>query len=127
MIVLWWLVSLALVVLSALLLAAGWQGKEGVLRIGQRREADVEEATPPEPVQPSGAQSADASGQPSGQLLDGQTGQPGDAEGQGLPGARPPGMPQDWETQPRRMNLPNVVTGAAGVAVGLAAILIFAI
>lgn len=111
MIALWWLVSLALVALSALLLVAGLQGKEGVLRIGQPA------GTPPE----------DASGQPSGQLLDGQSGPPGDAEGQGPPGSRAQGSPQDLETQPRRMNLPNVAIGAAGVVAGLGAILIFAI
>ncbi len=127
MIALWWLVSLALVVLSALLLAAGFQGKEGVLRIGQPREAEGEEPARPEPLQSASTQGEDASGQPSGQPPDGQPGQPGEAQGQGLPGARPQGLPQDWETQPRRMNLPNVAVGAAGVVVGLGAILIFAI
>ncbi len=127
MIALWWLISLALVVLSALLLAAGFQGKEGVLRIGQPREAEGEEPARPEPVQPADTQSGDASGQPSGQSLYEQPGPPGDAEGQGLPGAGPQGPPQERETQPRRMNLANVVTGAAGVIVGLGAILIFGI
>lgn len=44
MAVLWWLVSVVLVVLSCILLAAGIQGKQGTLRIGQM--------SPPEPPPP---------------------------------------------------------------------------
>jgi hypothetical protein len=101
-IVLWWLVSLALVALSALLLVAGFQGKEGVLRIGQPRDAEREDSARPQPVQPAGTQPEDASGQPSGLSADEQRG------------------------QPRPINLPNVAIGAAGVVVGLAALIIFA-
>jgi hypothetical protein len=112
MIVLWWLVSMALVVLSVVLLVAGFQGKEGVLRIGQPRDAERIEAS----GVPSGpsvdAQPEDASGQPSGLFADEQRGQPGIAEG---------------EQPPRPINLPNVAIGTAGVVVGLAALIIFAI
>jgi hypothetical protein len=101
MIVLWWLVSTALVAASVVLIVAGFQGKEGVLRIGQLRDAEREEASGVPAGPPPDAQPEDASGQPSGPFADEH-------------GSRP-------------INLPNVAIGAAGVAVGLAALIIFAI
>ena len=126
MIVLWWLVSVALVVLSTLLLFAGILGKEGVLRIGL----------------PSEPQRADASGQPSGQageapaeaaLAEAAPAQPGEADNQAtstLPieqSAQGPEGSAAREPEIRRMNIANVAIGAAGVVVGLAALIIFAI
>jgi len=50
--VLWWLVGAVLVVLSFLLLVAGLQGREGILRIGKVSTAEVDEVsnTQPRPV-----------------------------------------------------------------------------
>ncbi len=95
---LWWLVSLALVVSSALLLVAGIQGKEGEWRIGAARRSDREDA--------------------SGQESEPPQEPPGPPEAGGLPGAAP---------EKRRINLPNVAIGAIGLAVGLAALVLFAI
>lgn len=114
MTVLWWLVSLALVALSALLMAAGVQGKEGVLRIGQ----------------PPDARGPDASGRPAGTESEPASGQPERAnawEARGLPDASPAEEEPESGPPPGRMNLANVAIGAAGIAVGLAAIVIFAI
>lgn len=102
MIVLWWLVGIALVVLSSLLLFAGIKGKEGVIRIG----------LPPE------RQSEDVSGQPSGQ--------PGEAPAEAM--QRQPGeAPAEAAPADQRFNLPDLAIGAAGLAVGVAALIIFAI
>ena len=121
MIVLWWLVSVALVVLSTLLLFAGIRGKEGVLRIGL----------------PSEPQRSDASGQPSGQAeaapAEAAPGRPGEADNQTAStppidqrGQGPEGSAAR-EPESRRMNIANVAIGAAGLVVGLAALIIFAI
>jgi len=42
--VLWWLAGAVLIVLSFLLLVAGLQGREGILRIGKATAAEDEEA-----------------------------------------------------------------------------------
>ncbi len=106
MVVLWWLVSLALTGLSAALLVAGIQGKEGVLRIGQSHDAPG-----PDP-------SGQASGQPGDEIDQTVPGLPGAEASEGTEGPSP---------EPRQMNLTNVAIGAAGVVVGLAALVIFAI
>ncbi len=143
MTVLWWLVGLALVVLSALLLAAGVQGKEGVLRIGQPHDP----RSPDVPVQPAGMTGGQASGQPTATNgpASGQPGSPapteaqamagpaeapelaGSKEARGVPDSAPPAQEAPGLVPPARMNLANVAIGAAGIVVGLAAIIIFAI
>ncbi|MDM7999505.1 MAG: hypothetical protein QUS33_05755 [Dehalococcoidia bacterium] len=79
MALLWWLVSIILVVLSCMLLAAGIQGKQGMLRIGR--------ISPPEP----------------------------------------PVQDQAPNQAPGKMQLTNVAVGITGIAVGIAAVLVFAI
>ena len=53
--VLWWLVGIVLIVLSFLLLAAGFQGREGILRIGKVTEAESEEGVPQRPPRSTNA------------------------------------------------------------------------
>ncbi len=119
MIILWWLACIALVVLSALLLVAGIQGKEGVIRIGPLPERH----------------GRDASGHASGQLWDPPgdeaAGRPAEAGGRAAPtppvDLEAPGQEEPGPALPRRVNKPNVLLGAVGIAVGVAALAVFAL